>query len=91
MGGRHGTGVIAYSPMQSGPLTGAFTAERAASLGADDGRSAHADFTTGLAANLQLADAPEPIAMRHGASVTEVAIAWVLAWPGAGSVQEIWS
>ncbi|MFD5477686.1 aldo/keto reductase [Streptomyces hawaiiensis] len=78
----NGTGVIAYSPMQSGLLTGAFTAERAASLGADDWRSAHADFTTGLAANLRLADALKPIAARHGVSVAEVAIAWVLAWPG---------
>ncbi|MGW0758320.1 aldo/keto reductase [Streptomyces sp. NPDC002814] len=78
----NGTGVIAYSPMQSGLLSGAFTAERAASLGADDWRSTHADFTTGLAANLQLADALKPIAARHGVSVAEVAIAWVLAWPG---------
>ncbi|WP_067813284.1 aldo/keto reductase [Actinomadura kijaniata] len=78
----HGAGVIVYSPLQSGLLTGAFTAERAANLPADDWRSGHADFTTGLAANLALADALRPVAERHGATVAEVAIAWTLAWPG---------
>ncbi len=78
----NGTGVITYSPLQSGLLTGAFSAERAASLPADDWRTAHADFTTGLAANLRLAEALEPIAARRGVPVAHVAIAWVLAWPG---------
>ncbi|GAB0107578.1 aldo/keto reductase [Nocardia sp. JMUB6875] len=78
----HDTGVIVYSPMQSGLLTGAFTAERVAGLPADDWRKAHADFTTGLTANLALVEALRPIAARHGRSVAEVAIAWVLAWPG---------
>ncbi|WP_328631335.1 aldo/keto reductase [Streptomyces sp. NBC_00356] len=78
----HDTGVIVYSPMQSGLLTGAFTAERAAALTADDWRSSHPDFTTGLAANLRLAEALRPVAARHGATVAEVAIAWTLAWPG---------
>ncbi len=78
----HDTGVIVYSPLQSGLLTGAFSAERAASLPADDWRSAHHDFTTGLTANLRLADALRPVADRHGVTVAEVAIAWTLAWPG---------
>jgi aryl-alcohol dehydrogenase-like predicted oxidoreductase len=78
----HGTGVIAYSPLQSGLLTGTFSAERVAGLPEGDWRRAHHDFTSGLAANLALADALRPIAARHGASVTEVALAWVLAWPG---------
>ncbi|MET7465058.1 aldo/keto reductase [Nonomuraea sp. NPDC005501] len=78
----HDTGVIVYSPLQSGLLTGAFSAERVAGLPADDWRRAHVDFTTGLAANLQLAQALRPIAERHGRTVAEVAIAWVLAWPG---------
>ncbi|GAA0262147.1 aldo/keto reductase [Actinomadura nitritigenes] len=78
----HGTGVIVYSPLQSGLLTGAFSAERAASLPADDWRAAHHDFTTGLAANLRLADALRPVAERRGVTVAEVAIAWTLAWPG---------
>ncbi|MGW9041300.1 aldo/keto reductase [Streptomyces lydicus] len=74
--------MIVYSPLQSGLLTGAFSAERAASLPADDWRSAHHDFTTGLTANLRLADALRPVADRHGVTVAEVAIAWTLAWPG---------
>ncbi|MEU4828225.1 aldo/keto reductase [Actinomadura sp. NPDC023710] len=78
----HGTGVIVYSPLQSGLLTGAFSAERVAGLPAEDWRRAHHDFTTGLAANLQFAEALRPIAERHGRTVAEVAIAWVLAWPG---------
>ncbi|MFE3774710.1 aldo/keto reductase [Streptomyces sp. NPDC059122] len=68
--------------IQSGLLTGAFSAERAAGLPADDWRSAHHDFTSGLAANLRLADALRPVAERHGATVAETAIAWALAWPG---------
>jgi aryl-alcohol dehydrogenase-like predicted oxidoreductase len=78
----HGTGVIVYSPLQSGLLTGAFSAERVAGLPAHDWRTGHHDFTTGLAANLRLAEALRPVAERHGRTVAEVAIAWALAWPG---------
>jgi len=79
----HRTGVIAYSPMQSGLLTGGFNVERAARLGADDWRSRSPDFTgLGLRRNLALADALRPIAQRHGSSVATVAVAWTLAWPG---------
>ncbi|MFC4908672.1 aldo/keto reductase [Actinomadura gamaensis] len=78
----HDTAVIAYSPLQSGLLTGTFSAERVANLPADDWRLGHADFTTGLAANLRVAEALRPVAARHGVGVPEVAIAWTLAWPG---------
>ena len=79
----HGTGVIAYSPMQSGLLTGAFTAERAASLPADDWRARARDFTgDGLRRNLELAAALRPIAERHATTPAAVAVAWTLAWPG---------
>jgi aryl-alcohol dehydrogenase-like predicted oxidoreductase len=79
----HGTGLIVYSPMQSGLLTGTFSVERAAQLGADDWRSRAADFAgVGLRRNLALADALRPIAERHGTSVAAVAVAWTLAWPG---------
>ncbi|MEV0147619.1 MULTISPECIES: aldo/keto reductase [unclassified Nonomuraea] len=78
----HETGVIVYSPLQSGLLTGAFSAERVAGLPAEDWRTAHHDFTTGLSANLRLAEALRPIAERRARTVAEVAIAWVLAWPG---------
>ncbi len=80
---QHGTGVIVYSPMQSGLLTGAMTAERAAALPGDDWRRTHEDFTgDNLDRNLALAAALTPVAERHGVSVAAVAVAWTLAWPG---------
>lgn len=80
---RYGTGVIVYSPMQSGLLTGGFTAERAAALPADDWRSKSPDFTgEGLRRNLAVAAALRPIAERHGVPVPAVAVAWTLAFPG---------
>jgi aryl-alcohol dehydrogenase-like predicted oxidoreductase len=79
----HHTGVIVYSPMQSGLLTGAFSEARAAALPTDDWRSRSADFTgDGLRRNLALADALRPIARRHETTVAAVAVAWTLAWPG---------
>lgn len=79
----HGTGVIVYSPMQSGLLTGRFTVERARALPADDWRSRGEQFTgEKLERNLGLADALKPIAERHGTTVAAVAVAWTLAWPG---------
>lgn len=74
------TGVIAYSPLQSGLLTGAFTPSRV--LPAEDWRASSPDFTTGLPANLALVEALRPIAVRHGVTIAEVALAWVNAWPG---------
>lgn len=79
----HETGVIVYSPMQSGLLTGRFTVERAQALPPDDWRSRDAEFTGDkLARNLDLADAMKPIAKRHDTSVAAIAVAWTLAWPG---------
>ncbi|MEW5930617.1 MAG: aldo/keto reductase [Gemmatimonadota bacterium] len=79
----HDTGVIVYSPMQSGLLTGAFTRERAAKLPEDDWRSRSPDFTgEGLERNLRLAAALEPVAERHGVSPAAVSAAWTLAWRG---------
>ena len=79
----HETGVIVYSPMQAGLLTGRFTAERAQALPKDDWRSRNAEFTGDkLARNLKLADALRPIAARHDTTVPAVAVAWTLAWPG---------
>jgi aryl-alcohol dehydrogenase-like predicted oxidoreductase len=78
----HETGVIVYSPLQSGLLTGAFSADRVAGMPADDWRRSHPDFTTGLGANLALAQAFAPVAERHGVPVAAVAIGWALAWPG---------
>ena len=79
----HGTGVLAYSPMQSGLLTDTFTADRAKSLAPDDWRRRSAEFREPrLSRNLALRDALRPIAARHGTTVATVAVAWVLAWPG---------
>jgi aryl-alcohol dehydrogenase-like predicted oxidoreductase len=78
----HGTGVIVYSPMQSGLLTGAFSRERVANLPEDDWRKRHPDFTTGLDANLALADALAAVAERRGVPTASVAVAWTLAWRG---------
>ena len=78
----HQTGVIVYSPMQSGLLTGSFTEARAAALAADDWRSRSPDFQSPrLQANLALADALRPIANRHESPVGAVAVAWALAAP----------
>ncbi|WP_433185265.1 aldo/keto reductase [Actinoallomurus sp. CA-150999] len=79
---RDGAGVIVYSPMQSGLLTGAFSRQRVDTLPEDDWRRRSPDFTTGLDANLALADALRPVAERHGVSQAAVAVAWTLAWPG---------
>jgi len=79
----HNTGVIVYSPMQSGLLTGSFTEARAAALGKDDWRSRSPEFQSPrLQNNLALADALRPIAARHGTTVGAIAVAWTLAAPG---------
>ena len=79
----HETGVIVYSPMQSGLLSGRFSADRVAALPSDDWRSRHADFQgDALTRNLAVADAMKPIAARQGVSPAAVAVAWALAMPG---------
>jgi aryl-alcohol dehydrogenase-like predicted oxidoreductase len=79
----HGTGVIAYSPMASGILTDAFSAERLAAMSDEDWRRKAGHFNEpALSANLALRDALRPIAGRHGTTISAVAVAWVLAWPG---------
>src|ERR1700693_5620743 len=82
-----GIGVIVYSPMASGLLTGAMTRERAARLPKDDWRKGHPDFTEpNLSHNLALVERMREIARSRHRSVGEVAIAWTLhhpAVPGA--------
>lgn len=76
---REGIGVIVYSPMASGLLTGAMSRERIEQLPKDDWRSGHLDFTEpNLSRNLALVDRLQRIALRHKRSVGEVAIAWTL-------------
>ncbi|MFJ4651276.1 aldo/keto reductase [Nocardia sp. NPDC088792] len=78
----HRTGGIVYQPLHSGLLTGAFSAERVAALPDDDWRKRFPEFTSELAANLALVEALRPIAAAHHTSVSSIAIAWALAWPG---------
>jgi aryl-alcohol dehydrogenase-like predicted oxidoreductase len=76
---RQNIGVIVYSPMASGLLTGAMTRERAAKLSEDDWRRTHPDFTEpNLSRNLALVERLHQIARRHNRSAGEVAIAWTL-------------
>jgi aryl-alcohol dehydrogenase-like predicted oxidoreductase len=79
----HGTGVIVYSPMQSGILTDTFSAARVAAMADDDWRRRSEYFNEpDLSRNIALREALRPIAARHGATVSAVAVAWTLAWPG---------
>jgi len=73
-------GVIAYSPMQSGMLTGKYTKELVAGLPDNDWRKDRSpDFQEpGLSANLELVDGLRPIAERNDKTVAQLAIAWVL-------------
>jgi aryl-alcohol dehydrogenase-like predicted oxidoreductase len=78
----NGIGVICYSPLQMGLLTGAFDRARVAALPSDDLRSRNAYFTEpALSSNLALVEKLRPIAARNGRSVGELAVAWVLARP----------
>jgi aryl-alcohol dehydrogenase-like predicted oxidoreductase len=75
----HNIGVIAYSPMGSGLLTGAMTRERITDLPEDDWRRRGPQFQEPLVTrNLKIADKLKEIAARHGRSAGEAAIAWVL-------------
>jgi aryl-alcohol dehydrogenase-like predicted oxidoreductase len=79
----HGTGVIVYSPMASGLLSGRWSEVRSASLDPTDWRTGNPSFHgEALARALALADGLRPIADRHDVSVGAVAIAWTLAFPG---------
>lgn len=76
-------GVLVYSPMQSGLLSGSFTRDRVRSLAADDWRREDDEFNEPrLSRNLRLQEALRPVAERHGASDAAVSVAWTLAHPG---------
>jgi aryl-alcohol dehydrogenase-like predicted oxidoreductase len=77
-----GIGVIAYSPMASGLLTGAMTRERAAALPVDDWRSRDPEFREPrLSRNLELVRHLRLLGERHGRPPGQVAVAWVLRHP----------
>jgi aryl-alcohol dehydrogenase-like predicted oxidoreductase len=78
----HNIGVIVYSPMKSGLLSGAMTRERVASLPEDDFRRRTPNFQEPrLTRNLQLAELLRDIGRRHNRTPGEVAIAWTLRHP----------
>jgi aryl-alcohol dehydrogenase-like predicted oxidoreductase len=79
---RHHIGVVAYSPMQKGLLTGKFSVARVRNLPPDDHRRNDPMFTEPqLSVNLQLVQDLERLAKEHGMSVAELALAWVLRRP----------
>lgn len=75
-------GVVCYSPMGKGLLTGKFSRERAAALPESDHRSRDPMFSgRNLEANLQLVEGLQQVAARHGRTVAQLAIAWTLRRP----------
>jgi aryl-alcohol dehydrogenase-like predicted oxidoreductase len=79
---RESIGVIAYSPMASGLLTGGMTRERIAALPEDDWRKRHPDFQEpNLHRNLVLVRLLRTIGKRRGYTSAEVAVGWVLGNP----------
>lgn len=75
-------GVIVYSPMQSGLLTGAMTRERAANFSDDDWRRNNDEFQEPrLGRNLRLVELLREVGQAHDRSPGEVAIAWTLRHP----------
>jgi aryl-alcohol dehydrogenase-like predicted oxidoreductase len=79
---REKVGVIVYSPMASGLLTGAMTRERLASLPKNDWRNKNEQFREPkLSENLKAVERLRAAGARHGRSPGEVAIAWTLRHP----------
>jgi aryl-alcohol dehydrogenase-like predicted oxidoreductase len=72
----HGIGVIVYSPMQSGLLTGRYNPD---ALAADDWRRRQSYFVRPEVSNvLRFVDQLRPLANNHHATVGQLAVAWVL-------------
>jgi aryl-alcohol dehydrogenase-like predicted oxidoreductase len=75
----HGIGVIVYSPMGSGMLTGSMTRERLAQLPVDDWRKRSPAFQEPeLTRNLELVERLKRVADRHGVAPGALAVAWTL-------------
>ena len=72
-------GVVAYSPMQRGLLTGKFTHKHLEQLAPDDHRLKNADFLEPkFSATLELVEKLRPIAERNNKTLAQLAISWVL-------------
>jgi aryl-alcohol dehydrogenase-like predicted oxidoreductase len=77
-----GIGVVVYSPMQAGLLTGKYNQERVAALPATDWRRRSPYFQEpALSLNLQFVEGLRALARRHGMTVAQLALAWVLRRP----------
>ena len=93
----HRIGVIVYSPMQSGLLTGAMTRERISKLPDNDWRSLNPEFREPkLSKNLALVERLRKVGQKYGRRANQVAVAWVLRHPavtaaivGARSSQQV--
>ncbi len=80
---QHGTGVVTYSPMQSGILTASFEKSR---LAADDWRLKNSFFQEpAFSTNLKFVEKIRPIALKYGKTVAQLAIRWVLMNPAVTS------
>jgi len=80
--GQNDIGVVAYSPMQRGLLTGKFDAERVANLPEGDHRKANPDFREPqFSATMELVEQLRSIAERNGRTCAQLAISWVLRRP----------
>jgi aryl-alcohol dehydrogenase-like predicted oxidoreductase len=80
--GEHNIGVVVYSPMQKGLLTGSFTLQRAQNLSSKDHRSRDPMFQSPhIEKHLELVEQLQVIAAEHGLTVAQLAIAWVLRRP----------
>lgn len=79
---KHNIGVIVYSPMQKGLLTGAITRERVAQFAPDDHRRNDPQFQEPeLSINIELVEKLRGIAARYGRTPAQLAVAWVLRRP----------
>uniref|UniRef100_Q01N95 Aldo/keto reductase n=1 Tax=Solibacter usitatus (strain Ellin6076) TaxID=234267 RepID=Q01N95_SOLUE len=79
---KHRIGVIVYSPMASGLLTGAMTRERIAALPDDDWRKRSANFQEPmLSRNLRLVEKLGAVGRRYNVTPAQIAIAWTLRNP----------
>jgi aryl-alcohol dehydrogenase-like predicted oxidoreductase len=79
---RNRIGVIVYSPMYSGLLSGAMTRSRIANLPEDDWRRNNPNFQEPLLTqNLELVELLRRMGARHNAGPGQVAIAWTLSSP----------
>lgn len=79
----NGIGVVTYSPLRSGLLSGKLTRERLESMGKEDWRTrADPEFLGDrLQINLELVEKLQPISTQLGCTLSQLAIAWVLRRP----------